>query len=883
MIEAIADTSSVALSSHAAKLHPGTLQVRVVFANGPRRGSGLSLPDHVAEKGSRDLADQRVRQRWVPYVIVEYENFQRAAEASFWSDHGVAAWCENGLFSFDMGSSSSISSEAIISLSVRSSSATAVSSRHELLGSARFNPFAERWTAHPGSKQRIDLDGGLAGIQLKISWVEHETPPLEHYSWHIHQEYGCEEFVQVEKETSGKGANLQYGMTTYTEDASHDGPDVDQLSHPFLAPLAVELKSLGKVHLLSRIADGGHLFSHLQRARRFDVEKTVFYAAELVCVLGYLHEKRVVASLRPENIVVDPFGHISICSAGLYRLDQQARIDRIAANNQEFPAPEPTHGNRPTPIGDWRELGNLICEMLTGLPPINDEERAITEPDMALPEELPATTRDFIHRMLSNSSASCLGMKGSTEIMSHPFFHGVNWEDIESKRTSPYRPVPLGIPAVFKMEPGKRKQDFDDREEWTGVRRRSRGCLYEEFSFVTPCVTWERIGRIRSAATDNASETALDLARNDDWDVDWDAEVRKFYFKNRLTNDNRLAFLDRADPAYIGWRRSSSAGPSAERRPPSQGDLLEALAYALRFEYSATVFSQLLAYGVDLNTSILQYTDDPDTHMTPATPDKIALTPLEWAAEHGRHDLVQLFLGAAGGADANYSAWETRGPALRRAAYRGDRSMVEALYPKTTNRASRTRALSAAADRGDVAMATVLLDLGAPCDFAESDRPLPVDRDIEGQYAGLVAPPLQAKHFYPPLVVAIWRGDAAMVRLLLGHGADPNLAYHGLERRRRERYEEKVLPVHEEPFFSCGRPAQLAMELDHGEIVDLLLEAGADVELPHGYWTARPPGELDTLSMGHICPLVPRKVYLAVTAGLREAAQSRTRSAESRG
>ncbi|KAK7918372.1 hypothetical protein PG985_010246 [Apiospora marii] len=665
-------------------------------------------------------------------------------------------------------------------------------------------------------------------------------------------------------------------MTTYAEDAAHQGSKIAQLSHPFIAPLAFELKSLGKVHLLSRMADGGHLLSRLQRERRFDVERTTLFAAELVCVLEYLLEKRIVASLRPEDILIDPSGHISICSPGLHQLNQRARSDNIVAKRQESPAPKDDHAIRPTTIGDWRELGTLVCEMITGLPPILDGMLAWHEPNIRLPEGLPASARDFIQRMLSDSSESFLGIEGITGIKSHPFFHGVDWDEVPLKKTSLYRPAPLGIPAILKVEPGKRRQIFDDRYQWTGVRRQlSRGFLYEEFSWGPSLTFWEEIGRIRSEVEDETSKPDGDLAQDDNWDVDWDAELRRFHFKNRLTTESRLAYLDPEDPSYIGWRRPSPPSSAANNPPPSEGDLLEALAYGLRFGYSAGVFSQLLAYGVELNHPILKYTDLPETPIVPATRQKIFLTPLEWAVEHNRLDLVQLLLDP-GGADANYSIWETRGPALRRAAYRGHQSIVEALYPKTTDRASRTRALSAAAERGDTATAAVLLALGAPCDFAESDRPLPADPDLDGQYVGgPTAPPLQAKHFYPPLVVAIWRGDAAMARLLLAHGAEPNLAYHGLECRRRERYEEDVLPMHEEPFFSCGRPAQLAMELGHGEIVGLLLGAGADVELPHGYWTARPPGRQNTLSTGHVCPLVPRKVYLAVTAGLREAAESR--------
>lgn len=40
--------------------------------------------------------------------------------------------------------------------------------------------------------------------------------------------------------------------------------------------------------------NGGELFFHLRKARRFEEEKTRFYAAELVVALAYLHEQGII-------------------------------------------------------------------------------------------------------------------------------------------------------------------------------------------------------------------------------------------------------------------------------------------------------------------------------------------------------------------------------------------------------------------------------------------------------------------------------------------------------------------------------------------------------------------------------------------------------------
>ncbi len=92
----------------------------------------------------------------------------------------------------------------------------------------------------------------------------------------------------------------------------------------------------------------------------------------------------------------------------------------------------------------------LTYELLTGASPFTldgeknvpaDISKRILKAQPIMPRTFSKRARDFILRLLNKSPSKRLGAGGAAEVKAHPFFEGINWEDLAAKRVpAPFKP-----------------------------------------------------------------------------------------------------------------------------------------------------------------------------------------------------------------------------------------------------------------------------------------------------------------------------------------------------------------------------------------------------------------------------------------------------------
>ena len=114
--------------------------------------------------------------------------------------------------------------------------------------------------------------------------------------------------------------------------------------------------------------NGGELFFHIGREKRFSEDRVRFYAAEILLALNYIHSKGIVyRDLKLENLLLDASGHIKITDFGLVK-------EGIGFNDTtstfcgtpEYLAPEILEEENYGKNVDWWALGVVMYELMTG-------------------------------------------------------------------------------------------------------------------------------------------------------------------------------------------------------------------------------------------------------------------------------------------------------------------------------------------------------------------------------------------------------------------------------------------------------------------------------------------------------------------------------------
>jgi ribosomal protein S6 kinase alpha-5 len=224
---------------------------------------------------------------------------------------------------------------------------------------------------------------------------------------------------------------------------------------PFLVTLYYAFQTDAKLHLILEYIRGGELFTHLFKREHFTEIEVRIYIGEITLALEHLHKLGIIyRDIKLENILLDSDGHICLCDFGLSKEFMEEDADKRTysfCGTLEYMAPEVVMGDCGHNFTvDWWSLGVLTYELLTGASPFtvegeknqpSDISKRILKSQPPMPRLFSKNAKDFILKLLNKTPSKRLGANGSAEVKSHPFFDGIDWNDLALKRIqAPFKP-----------------------------------------------------------------------------------------------------------------------------------------------------------------------------------------------------------------------------------------------------------------------------------------------------------------------------------------------------------------------------------------------------------------------------------------------------------
>ena len=325
---------------------------------------------------------------------------------------------------------------------------------------------------------------------------------------------------------------------------------MSRVKSPWIVDLKASFQEDEYLYLVMEFLPGGDLMNLFIKKDILTEDEARFYISELILAIESIHNLDCIhRDIKPDNILIDKDGHIKLSDFGLAKISDklyEKENNQIYDNGKTVNNFERRHNKNFSCVGtayyvapevlkktgyekdiDWWSVGVIFYEMLVGYAPFCSKETNQVcykvlnwEKYLKIPSKIKMSdeARDLIYKMINNSSDR-LGKNGADEIKRHPFFNGVDWENIRSS-TPPF------IPTLKNECDTKYFEKFEEKESFYPKQRNKYqrndieylGYTYKEDEFNNDINT-EFEQAIKTIIHKNSSQT-INISDNNEENID---------------------------------------------------------------------------------------------------------------------------------------------------------------------------------------------------------------------------------------------------------------------------------------------------------------------------------------------------------------------------
>ncbi|XP_057652978.1 cAMP-dependent protein kinase catalytic subunit alpha-like isoform X2 [Diorhabda carinulata] len=253
---------------------------------------------------------------------------------------------------------------------------------------------------------------------------------------------------------------------------------LSSINFPFIVHMHACYKDNSYVYFVMPFINGGEMFTHLRRMRRFSETLSRFYAAQVLLALEYLHYCDIVyRDLKPENILIDNKGYLKIADLGFCKI-VKGRTWTLCGT-PEYIAPEIILSKGYSKAVDWWSFGVLLFEMNAGYAPFASADvMKIYEKIIICKYKCPGTFTNDLQHLVQNVLQLDLSRRygnlknGTQDLKNHRWFKDTDFMALYNRQVEPpFKPALKSISDTsnfdnYDEEPLKISENNQFKEEF---------------------------------------------------------------------------------------------------------------------------------------------------------------------------------------------------------------------------------------------------------------------------------------------------------------------------------------------------------------------------------------------------------------------------------